>query len=367
MMGRELPVALPLMSGALDPRAYAEHVTADGRRVFVAHQVLRDLSDLERSDHPNETAGLLFGGYFADRGDDVAVVTRLIPPEAGEVIGTPHTVTITADGAQRMTARAWCSDPTLKPVGWGHTHPCFEAFFSGTDRTEQRLWKERVSVGIVMSGLDRPKQRYRVFVGPDSTPAPPNRRVMVSPGKSERPVVSSGRSITMGLDAGIVRGSTGPADTQPMPPPFGQAQPNTRRAVPMSPWTGMAQPVKPPQAKHQWRAPRRWPTLLGSFILLLMLLLLAAFAAIAWFPPSSSSPGRTPIVNTTLVHPRTPLQKQRERDSPPHRARPTALGDVATPAKKGNADETRRSGRLSRPRPKQAHVALPTPTDGGAS
>jgi len=171
MVGRVRRTELPLLRGAPDPERFLEHATADGRRVFVADHVLRDLARLERAEHPDETAGLLFGGFFSDGERACAIVTRLVRPKPGEVIGTPATVTITAEGSERMIARAWREDPLLKPVGWGHTHPRFEAYFSPVDRQEQGSWREPASVGLVLSGLPDPVDRYRVFVGPESTPA----------------------------------------------------------------------------------------------------------------------------------------------------------------------------------------------------
>ena len=173
MSGGVRRTALPLMRRAPDRARFAEHQTEDGRRVFVAKSVLSDLARLERLDHPIETACLLFGGFFTDGKRACAIVTKLIFPEPGEVIGNRSMVTLTADGVEQMIARAWLEDPLLKPLGWGHTHPLFEAYFSHVDREEQGVWTEPTSVGIVISGLETPQARYRVFVGPESEPADP--------------------------------------------------------------------------------------------------------------------------------------------------------------------------------------------------
>ena len=171
MSGRRRPAPVRPLRAAPDSSDYVEHQTADGRRIFVHRQVLIDLVRLERDQHPNETAGLLFGGQFSDGGMDCAVVTDLISPLAGEVEGTPATVTITARGAERMIARAWLRNPLLQVLGWGHTHPRFKAYFSATDREEQSAWKHPASVGIVISGLAAAEESYKVFVGPESTEA----------------------------------------------------------------------------------------------------------------------------------------------------------------------------------------------------
>ena len=149
---------------------YAEFETADGRRVFIHHEVLADLRAIERAEHPNETAGLLFGRTFTDGANQCALVRHLIRPRVGEVIGTPVTVTITAEGSSRMSRRAQECHPCADAVGWAHTHPTFGAYFSGTDRAEQAIWTSPASVGLVISGLPEADPRYEVFVGPESTP-----------------------------------------------------------------------------------------------------------------------------------------------------------------------------------------------------
>ncbi len=172
MSGGVRRTAQPLLRSAPNPAKFTEHRTADGRRIYVAIDVIENLARLERAEHPVETACLLFGGFFSDGEHPCAIVTRLILPEPGEVIGSPSMVTITAEGSEQMVARAWLENPLLKPLGWGHTHPCFEAYFSHVDREEQRVWTEPASVGVVISGLEAPRNRYQVFVGPESEPAP---------------------------------------------------------------------------------------------------------------------------------------------------------------------------------------------------
>ena len=171
MVGKVRATSRPFLRAEPDPSSFVEHRTEDGRRVFVARQVLRDLATEERRAHPNETAGLLFGGHFTDGRQPCTVVTALIPPLSGEVVGSRSSVHITARGAEQMIARAWAQSPLLSPVGWGHTHPQFEAYFSPTDMAEQEAWKDAGSVGLVISGLATPRNRYRVFVGPESTTA----------------------------------------------------------------------------------------------------------------------------------------------------------------------------------------------------
>jgi proteasome lid subunit RPN8/RPN11 len=149
--------------------AYREFVSADRRRVFVHREVLEDLAALERAEHPNETAGLLFGRIFTDGSGECALVRHLIRPEPGEVLGTPATVTITTEGSSRMSGRAQERYPCADAVGWAHTHPTFKAYFSSTDRAEQSVWTSPASVGLVVSGLPDAVPRFEVFVGPEST------------------------------------------------------------------------------------------------------------------------------------------------------------------------------------------------------
>jgi proteasome lid subunit RPN8/RPN11 len=172
MSGRVRQVSLPLLA-IPDQDGYTEHATTDGARVFIADTVLEVLARLERAHHPNETAGLLFGRHFTDGQQTCTLVTELITPEPGEVEGTPSYVTITAAGARQMRARARRLIPCADPVGWGHTHPTFPPFFSGTDRAEQRLWTEPTSVGIVLSGIRDATELYHVYVGPESNLAAP--------------------------------------------------------------------------------------------------------------------------------------------------------------------------------------------------
>ena len=149
---------------------YTEFETADGRRTFIHQEVLFDLAELERDEHPNESAGLLFGRTFTDGANQCTLVRHLIRPEPGEVIGSVATVTITADGSNQMSQRAQECYPCADAVGWAHTHPTFNAYFSGTDRAEQAIWTAPASVGLVISGLAGADPPYEVFVGPDSAP-----------------------------------------------------------------------------------------------------------------------------------------------------------------------------------------------------
>lgn len=171
MVGRLRPVELPLLPALPQPGDYFEHVVADGRRLLVLKRVLRDLVELERREHPNETAGLLFGGHFSDGHHVCTIVRKLVTPLPGEVLGTRLSVTITPGGAEGMLARAAREDPLLTPVGWAHTHPLFEAYFSEVDRAEQSVWRHAGSVGLVLSGLADARPLYRAFAGPDSMPA----------------------------------------------------------------------------------------------------------------------------------------------------------------------------------------------------
>jgi proteasome lid subunit RPN8/RPN11 len=172
MKGRVRASAAPLRPTPPAPH-FVEHRTADGRRVFLHREVVADLVALERHQHPRETAGLLFGRLFTDGTHPCVLVRHLIWPEPGEVLGTVSTVTITAEGSTRMLRRALERHPCADPVGWAHTHPTFNAYFSATDRAEQAVWGEPASVGLVLSGLDDAEPPYEVFVGPSALPAEP--------------------------------------------------------------------------------------------------------------------------------------------------------------------------------------------------
>jgi len=77
MSGGVRRTAPPLLRGAPDPAKFAEHRTADGKRIYLAIDVIENLAKLERAEHPIETACLLFGGFFSDGKRPCAIVTRL--------------------------------------------------------------------------------------------------------------------------------------------------------------------------------------------------------------------------------------------------------------------------------------------------
>lgn len=145
--------------------------TGDGRSVAVAPGVMALLETVERDHAPLETGGLLFGRCYRDGAGSYVLVTHAQVPElAGEVEETPATVRITADGAIAMVARARRAEPLADQVGWWHTHPSFEAYFSSVDLAEQARWVSPLSVGLVLSGLAAADPRHAVFVGPESEP-----------------------------------------------------------------------------------------------------------------------------------------------------------------------------------------------------
>jgi proteasome lid subunit RPN8/RPN11 len=373
MTGRIRPVALPLMHASLDPGAYTEHATHDGQRVFVAREVLHDLRDLERSEHPNETAGLLFGGYFSDGDNQVAVVTKLVRPEPGEVIGTRHSVTITAEGGRRMIERAWSSDPTLRPVGWGHTHPCFEAFFSGTDLGEQRAWKEPASVGIVISGLERPTQRYCVFVGPDSTaaarlgavqPAWTDRQTLVTSAEIPPPATAyAATAAVMTMATGSANEPAARAASAILPEQRREPQIALARRGPLLSWTGMRHRSDGPGSKRAGPAPGVW---LAGFVMLA--LVLAVLAVVAW-PAATGSSHRTPNGSASASRSLTVKAKRQSRSVLPaagrdaqHDASNATASRVIT--RQSAVESRRRAAATARRQRKIAIPGIGTERDG---
>lgn len=220
MSGRVRRAPYPLRD-VPDPSDFVEHATVDGRRAFVARRVVREVEQLERRHRPDETAGLLFGRFFTDGEHDCVIVTDLVTPEPGEVVGTSSTVTITARGAEQMPVRARLRTPLADPVGWFHTHPRFEAFFSRTDEAEQQAWREPGSVGLVLSGLPAAARPYCVFVGPEAAPAEP-----VAPSKRLGRAEYSG---PLRLPAAIPEAAPPPRVQRPL------SRPTPRRSV----WIGV--------------------------------------------------------------------------------------------------------------------------------
>lgn len=168
--GRIVEADLPIRPR---PRAGAwlRHRTADGRSVFLAPEVLDTAQWLERRFRPDESGGLLFGRYLRDGEGEYVMVTYAVLPEPGEVFGTFSTVTITVEGAEAMTERAQARRPDADLVGWYHTHPSFEAYFSPVDVDEQKTWSANLAVGLVVAGPTARGGPYAVYLGPGSDEA----------------------------------------------------------------------------------------------------------------------------------------------------------------------------------------------------
>jgi proteasome lid subunit RPN8/RPN11 len=146
-----------------------EHRAADGRTAFVSTDVLDQARAIEHEHAPFETGGLLLGRAFIDGEGPYVLVTYAVSPLRGEVRGTVSTVELTHAGSDAMRRRGEASTPTAEVVGWYHTHPRYEAYFSVVDRTEQAAWTERLAVGLVVSGL--PGGAYAIYLGPDAAEA----------------------------------------------------------------------------------------------------------------------------------------------------------------------------------------------------
>ena len=191
--GRMVTVPLPVRPRPRDGD-WITHRADDGRTVLLAPAVLAEVRRIEREHAPDETGGMLFGRFFADSEGPYAVVSFATAPEPGEVIGEVSTVQITASGAHAMAGRAQADRFEIDVVGWYHTHPLFEAYFSGTDRHEQGTWASALAVGLVVAGPGCRREPYKVYVGPDaaetrrpseSPVAAEVRRVERDPGGSE--------------------------------------------------------------------------------------------------------------------------------------------------------------------------------------
>lgn len=163
--GTRVRVTLQLREPPVADREFLELRAASGARTFIHRRVLRDAASLTRRSLPNETGALLMGATFTDGRQPFTIVTDLVVPLPGEVIGTSATVTITAAGRRRMEAEGRLRDPIASGVGWMHSHPVQMAFFSGTDEIEQSKWSGPASVGLVVSGRDDADPRFRVFLG----------------------------------------------------------------------------------------------------------------------------------------------------------------------------------------------------------
>lgn len=165
--GRMVAAPLPVRSR---PRTgeWLVYRADDGRTVLLDPSVLATAHRVEEEHAPKETGGLLFGRAFVDSEGPYVVVSYAIPPRRGEVIGAVATVRITAAGAGAMTERAQAQHFEADVVGWYHTHPSFEAYFSTVDEAEQRTWASALAVGLVVAGVTRRDDRNKVYVGPDA-------------------------------------------------------------------------------------------------------------------------------------------------------------------------------------------------------
>lgn len=167
--GRTVSAPLPVRSRPQNGR-WLVHRADGGRTVLLSPSVLSTAYSVEEEHAPAETGGLLFGRAFVDSEGPYVVVSSATPPRSGEVIGAVSTVRITAAGASAMTERAQARCFETDVVGWYHTHPSFDAYFSSIDETEQRSWASALAVGLVVAGVSRADDRYKVYVGPDSAP-----------------------------------------------------------------------------------------------------------------------------------------------------------------------------------------------------
>lgn len=165
--GERISATLILGEPPTSDPSFKELRAADGSRTFLHRHVLRDAKSLTQRHRPNETGALLMGGTFTDGLHPYTVVTDIILPLPGEVIGTSATVEITAEGRRRMEVEGRLRDALASAVGWMHSHPIQQAFFSETDRTEQARWNSPASVGLVVSGLAHADPQWRVFLGSD--------------------------------------------------------------------------------------------------------------------------------------------------------------------------------------------------------
>ena len=158
------------------------HRTLDGRAAYIAWPAFLVIRRTERAHAPIETGGLLFGRCFQDAEGPYVLVTSAEPPAPGEVDGTVSTVRITAAGTEAMTARAHERDPLADVVGWFHTHPRFDAFFSDVDRHEQAQWASPLAVGFVVAGDAVRREPHAVYLGPNA-----DETFTVDPGRDVRP------------------------------------------------------------------------------------------------------------------------------------------------------------------------------------
>ena len=127
---------------------------------YVSKKAFDDFCEFARgvyNDCGHEATGVIAGYYCSDKDGPFSVGTVFIPAEGNT---TRVTCEISIEDGIRM--RDYCNEHKLLPVCWIHSHPGFDAFFSGTDRqTLVGQYNGVFQTGIVVDFIKKQYAAYR--------------------------------------------------------------------------------------------------------------------------------------------------------------------------------------------------------------
>lgn len=146
-----------------------------GYFLFFKEEVWEDLWTIGRSS-PLEVGGLLLGVCYSFPGHYFWYVDDFV---FSEPLENTHF-------SLRISPEVWqLANEKIKKekrlpgmiLGWFHTHPHFEAFFSATDRTTQKHYFQfSFALGIVFNPYSR--EDIRIYTGPESVPFTSRYRIL---------------------------------------------------------------------------------------------------------------------------------------------------------------------------------------------
>lgn len=174
---------LPFRKRPADNPVYVRFADGVGEtqavEVFVKSDVIRSMREIADRAWPREAIGLLAGRACRDTDGTYSIIDVVEPATADECEATAGSVHLSGAGSAAVRLRLAHQYPALDPIGWYHSHPHSDAFFSSQDLTEQSTWPDAYNVGIV-SGDRWGHRTLNIYTGPDA-----DRVTRISPNGSE--------------------------------------------------------------------------------------------------------------------------------------------------------------------------------------
>lgn len=159
---------LPFRQRPIDNSVYVRFADLWATRaveVFVRTDVISSMRGIADRAWPHEAIGLLAGRACRDVDGIYTIVDAVEPATSNECEATPGSVHLSASGFATLRRRLAHQHPALDPIGWYHSHPHSDAFYSSEDRTEQSTWADPYNVGIVV-GERLGRSTVNVYTGP---------------------------------------------------------------------------------------------------------------------------------------------------------------------------------------------------------